>query len=106
MTFDLMKLLDVYIWDRENCSFHDSLYKVEQFETIFIEIGAFWEFDPLFKDFEKFIDPWRNSPIYQKTYVVRINRNWLFLLPGISGLIWYAFKFFQILFYRDVAYGP
>ena len=41
-----------------NNSLYESLYQPEQFETIFIVIGPFWEFDTLFKDFNKFVDLW------------------------------------------------
>ena len=47
--------------------FFDFLHQAQQFETIFIEIGACWDFDPLCKDFEKFIDPLRISPYISKT---------------------------------------
>ena len=46
LTFDLMHLLDAYVWDRVNYSFYDSLYTTEQFEAVFIEIWVFWHFDP------------------------------------------------------------
>ena len=45
LTFDLMKLLDAYICIRVMTN--EPLYKAAQFETIFIEIGAFENFAPV-----------------------------------------------------------
>ena len=49
-----MNLIDANIWDMANLSFYGSLYYMEQVDTIFIQIGAIWEFDRIIN--EKCID--------------------------------------------------
>ena len=85
-----MKLLDGIIWDRVNYSFYDSLYQTEQFETIFKVIGAFWEFDPLYKDFKSSLT---SDNSQTKPNIGWIDRNkWLqVLVLRISGVICYVF---------------
>ena len=68
VTFDLMKLLDANTSDKVYLSLFDFLYKAEQFETIFIEIGACWDFDPLCKDFEKFFWSFTYFTLYLKNH--------------------------------------
>lgn len=61
-----MKLIDAELVDMANYSFHGllglSIYLSEQFETIFIKIGAFWEFDLCNKESENIVDLWGILP--------------------------------------------
>ena len=52
LTFDWIKLLQD---DLVNIAkfFYDLLHQTEQFETIFNQLQAFWEFDPMYKKFEE-----------------------------------------------------
>ena len=52
LTFDRLKLLQDDLADIANYSFYESRYRTEQFETIFVEIKAIWEFDPCTRNFK------------------------------------------------------
>ena len=70
LTFDLMNLIDANIWDGK-LIFYDSLYYMEQFESIFIQIGAIWTFDPLYKSAS--IRIWKaNAEYHTRLYNVHI----------------------------------
>ena len=64
--FDLMKRLDAYTSDKGKLIFFDFLYKAEQ-RTIFIEIGACWDFDPV-QRFWKVHRPFTYFTLYLKNH--------------------------------------
>ena len=95
-----MKLVDAYICDRVNCYWYKSLYKTEQFETILIEIGAFWELDPCVRNLTSLFTLDLLYSLYLKNQTSHEFPVIEYVSP-ISGLILYAvlalLGFFQIL---------
>ena len=73
LTFDLIKLLDTYIWDIVNYSFaEDSLNLTELFEAIFIVI----KFDPLYEDFESVLSHFAVTFFNQESNFGQILNGW------------------------------
>ena len=70
LNFDLVNLIDANIWDMAKLSFYGSK---EQFETIFIQIRAIWEFDPI-KKLKSAFGPFTNCPVSRKPSILWIYR--------------------------------